>query len=148
VKTAHNQNRKRKAISPAKKKKLHRSNMQKLNGNRKKDKPAPFNGHRGHKSKLENLYSNIQLPGSYSGIETTRHYSGKSRRHMIDFLSGQDGYTQHKPIRTKFQRRKVYSKGIADLIQADLVDLSSIARYNDGYLFLLTCLRRELGRFR
>ena len=65
---------------------------------------------------------------------------------MIDFLSGQDGNTLHKPIRTKFQRRKVYSKGIADIVQADLVDLSGIARYNDGYRFLLTTIDAFLKR--
>jgi len=89
---------------------------------------------------LRDLYSNIRLPGSYSGVEMTQRYSGKSRRRVINFLSGQDRYTLHKLIRTKFQRRKVYSKGIADLVQADLVDLSSIARHNDGYRFLLTAI--------
>jgi len=92
------------------------------------------------KSKLEDLYSNIRLPGSYSGIETTRHYSGRSRRDVIDFLSGQEGYTLHKPTTTRFRRRRVYSKGIADLLQADLVDLSSIATYNEGHRFLLTAI--------
>jgi len=59
---------------------------------------------------------------------------------VIDFLSSQDGHTLHKPIRTKFRRRKVFSKGIADLVQADLVDLTIITRYNDGYRFLLTAI--------
>ena len=59
---------------------------------------------------------------------------------MIDFLSSQDAYTLHKPIRKRFRQRKVFSKGIANLIQADLVDLSSIARYNDGYRYLLTAI--------
>ena len=91
-------------------------------------------------NKLEDLYRNIRLPGSYSGVETSRRYSsGKTRREEIDYLSGQDGYTLHKPIRRiKFRRRKVYCKGIADLIQANLVDLSSLARYNSGYRYLLT----------
>jgi len=92
------------------------------------------------KSKLEDLYANIRLPGSYSGIETTRRYSGRSRRDVIDFLSGQDGYTLHKPTTSRFRRRRVYSKGIADLLQADLVDLSSIATYNGGHRFLLTAI--------
>jgi len=124
------QNRKRKG-------QVHRNSGKPPKRNRE---PATFSGHRGHESKLEDLYRNIRLPGSYSGIETTRRYSGKSRRKVIDFLSGQDGYTLHKPIRTKFRRRKVYSKGIGDLVQADLVDLTSIVRYNDGYRFLLTAI--------
>jgi len=59
---------------------------------------------------------------------------------VIEFLSGQDVYTLHKPIRKRFRRQKVFSKGIADLVQADLVDLSSIARYNDGYRYRLTAI--------
>jgi len=90
---------------------------------------------------MNKLYDDVRHPGSYSGIDTTLRYSGiKSRRRVIDFLSGQDAYTVHKPIRKRFRRRKVFSKGIADLVQADLVDLSSIARYNDGYRYLLTAI--------
>jgi len=91
--------------------------------------------------KMNNLYDDVRHPGSYSGIDMTLHYSRiKSRRCVIDFLSGQDAYTLHKPIRKRFRRRKVFSKGIADLVQADLVDLSSITRYNDGYRYLLTAI--------
>ena len=67
-------------------------------------------------------------------------YSDKSRREVIDFLSGVDAYTLRKPTRKRFPRRTVYSKGIADLIQADIADLSHIARYNDNYRYLLTAI--------
>jgi len=90
---------------------------------------------------MNKLYDDVRHLGSYSGIDTTLRYSGiKSRRRVIDFLAGQDAYTLHKPIRKRFRRRKVFRKGIADLVQADLVDLSSIARYNDGYRYLLTAI--------
>jgi len=136
--TAKSQNRKkRKTLSPTTSYQFPIP-RRKAKSKPKSKKPTTSNGHKGHDSKLEDLYRNIRLPGSYSGIKTTRRYSGKSRQHVIDFLSGQDGYTLHKPIRTKFQRRKVFSKGIANLVQADLVDLTIIVRYNDGYRFLLT----------
>jgi len=44
----------------------------------------------------------------------------------------------HKQRRIHFPRRKTYSKGIADLYQADLIDMTNISRYNDSYRFLLT----------
>jgi len=37
-------------------------------------------------------------------------------------------------------RCKTYSKGIGDLYQADLVDLTNISSYNDKYRFLLTVI--------
>ena len=37
----------------------------------------------------------------------------------------------------RFPRRKTYSKGIADLFQIDLVDLSNLATFNDGMRYLL-----------
>jgi len=37
----------------------------------------------------------------------------------------------------KFIRQKTYSKGIGDLYQIDLADLSNLSSYNDGYRYLL-----------
>jgi len=55
-------------------------------------------------------------------------------------LSRNDAYTLHKSARVRFPRRKTYSKCPGDLFQTDLVDLSNISSYNDGYFYLLTCL--------
>ena len=59
---------------------------------------------------------------------------------MKNFLTAQDAYTLHKSRRIRFPRRKTYSKGIADLFQIDLVDLSSLVSFNDGMRYLLTCI--------
>jgi hypothetical protein len=47
-------------------------------------------------------------------------------------------YTLHKQAKTKFKRRKTFATGIDDLWQVDLVDLSSLANYNDSHRYLLT----------
>jgi len=44
------------------------------------------------------------------------------------------------PEESVFPRRKTYSKGIGDHFQIDLVDLSSLASFNDGMRYLLTCI--------
>ena len=49
-------------------------------------------------------------------------------------------YTFHKSIRYNFPRNRVIVTGIDDQWQADLVDISSLARFNKGYKFLLTCI--------
>lgn len=59
---------------------------------------------------------------------------------MKEFLAKQDAYTLHKPRRIRFSRRKTYSKGIGDLYQIDLVDVSKLSPYNDGMRYILTCI--------
>ena len=49
-------------------------------------------------------------------------------------------HTLHKPVRYNFPRNRVIVTGIDDQWQADLVDISSLARFNKGYNFLLTCI--------
>ena len=52
----------------------------------------------------------------------------------------QDAYTLHKPIRHRFSRRHIFTKGIHDLWQADIVDIQSLVQNNDGIKYLLTCI--------
>ena len=56
------------------------------------------------------------------------------------WLSQQDTYTLHKPVRYKFQRRRVIVGGIDHQWQSDLVDVSRLSKHNLGIKFLLTCI--------
>jgi len=89
---------------------------------------------------MDVTYHTLRSPGSFGGVHSLRRYSGRSTRAVTDYLSGQDAYTLHKPRRLRFPRRKTYSKGIADLYQIDLADLSSLSPFNDGVRYLLTCI--------
>lgn len=55
-----------------------------------------------------------------------------SRRQVVNEL--------HKPARKNFKRRRVTIKGIDDLWQADLVDMTLYASENQGFRFLLTVI--------
>lgn len=46
----------------------------------------------------------------------------------------------HKQVRKNFKRRKVYTKGINDLWQADLVIMIPFARVNNGKKYILTVI--------
>lgn len=46
----------------------------------------------------------------------------------------------HKPVRHKFQKRRVWSKGIDDIWAADLIDMTAFSRDNKGVKFLLTVI--------
>jgi hypothetical protein len=87
---------------------------------------------------MNQVYYDPSNPGSFGGVaplvRQTRSNNAKT------WLSSQDAYTLHKPVRRIFPRRKTFSKGIADLFQADLADMQTLSRYNDGYRFILTCI--------
>ena len=85
-------------------------------------------------------WNTLRSPASFGGVRNLQRYSGQSQQEVNKFLSGQDAYTLHKSRRIRFPRRKTYSKGIGDLFQIDLVDLSSLASFNDGMRYLLTCI--------
>ena len=89
---------------------------------------------------MEDIYYDVKRPGSFGGVRPLANASKSSMRQTKHWLSGVDAYTLHKPYRLRFRRRRTFSKGIDDLWQADLVDVSSLARYNDNYKFLLVVI--------
>jgi hypothetical protein len=66
--------------------------------------------------------------------------SGMKQNEVKEFLDTVDTYTLHKPIRKKFETRRVYVKGIDDQFQADLVEMREFSKENDGYNYLLTVI--------
>ena len=91
----------------------------------------------------KDLYFDPKQPGSFASSRTYHKHSDKKKfthKQIKDWLSNQDVYTLHKPVRWRFRRRRIFTSGINDLWLADLVDMSAISKYNDGYKFLLTCI--------
>ena len=43
----------------------------------------------------------------------------------------------HKPIRRKFKKRIVFAKNVDDIWSADLVDMQSFSKYNNGFKYIL-----------
>jgi transposase InsO family protein len=89
---------------------------------------------------MDSVYFDPKHPGSFTSVSNLERYSGKDRSSVQNFLTSQDAYTLHKPTRVRFRRRRTYAKGINDLFQADLVDLSNLATQNNGYRYILTCI--------
>jgi len=81
---------------------------------------------------MESVYFDPKHPGSFTSASNLERYSDKDRSSVQSFPASKDAYTLHKPTRVHFPRRRTYSKGINDLFQADLVDLSSLSTPNDG----------------
>ncbi|GFV74583.1 putative uncharacterized transposon-derived protein F54H12.3 [Trichonephila clavipes] len=91
---------------------------------------------------LEKAYREPEQPGSFGGVEALfRATNGKfPRKDIKKWLSGKDSYTLHKPIKKKFRKNRVFVNRMNKQFQADLVDMQSLTKFNDGYRFLLTCI--------
>ena len=89
--------------------------------------------------RLEGVYYDPKHPAGYTSVDALfRHAKGLKRKEVKTWLSGQDTYTLHKPIRKKFPRRVTITKGLHHQWQADLAILADLAAHNDGYKYILT----------
>jgi len=89
---------------------------------------------------MESHYYDISAPESFTSAVGLARQSKTSVKCAYDWLSDQDAYTLHRRIVRRFKRRKTYAKSVKDLWQIDLVDLSWLAKDNDGYRYLLMCI--------
>ena len=90
-------------------------------------------------SKLHRHYYDPKRVGSYGGVAALRRVV-PAERDVERWLSTQDAYTLHKPVRRHFKRRCVVVGGPNQQWQADLVDMSRLKTANDGTTFLLTVI--------
>ena len=76
-------------------------------------------------------------PISFGKIQQLKKSSKKTFQTIKNWITSQDTYTLPKPIRTRFQRRRVMVGGIDDQWQADLVDVSALSQQNQRSLSVL-----------
>lgn len=92
---------------------------------------------------LESIYFNPLHPGAFSGPAKLYKVVKREKKHVISlnnikqWLQDQDAYSLQKPVRYKFKRNKVVSKGLDSLWDMDLADVSNIEDSNKGVKFLL-----------
>ncbi len=94
---------------------------------------------------LKKLYYKTDSPACYAGV-TNLYREAKKKLPNIKvkdveiFLSKQQTYTLHKPVKRRFPRNKIVTAGLDVDWQADLADLSSLKQYNNGHTFILVCV--------
>lgn len=88
---------------------------------------------------LESVYYDTANPAGFSSVDKLKNVvSGKhSHNEVIQWLQAQEAYTLHKSVRKHFKRKKYIVSNIDDLWQADLNDMRSLSKYNDGINYLL-----------
>lgn len=94
---------------------------------------------------LKQLYENPKFSASFAGQERffralQQDNQRVSRRAVNTKLKSIDSYTLHKPTRKPTLYRRVYTKRIKYLYQADLVDLSSLQNDNDGFKWIIVII--------
>ena len=85
-------------------------------------------------------YTNPKQAGSFRGVDSIRRHTKVDANTAREWLMGEKSYTLHKQTNTKFRRRRTISRGINELWQADLADLSPLSNENNSYRYLLTCI--------
>ena len=90
------------------------------------------------RSKLQQRYYDSKRVGCYGGVATLRIVV--SEHDVLRWLSEQDTYTLHKPVRRRFKRRCIVVDSPNQQWQADLVDISRLKKVNDGTTFILTLI--------
>ena len=91
-------------------------------------------------SDLKLYYYDPKYQASFSGINRLAKDSKKGKKEVGKWLSYQDTYTLHRPVRKTFKRRRVITGSIGYQYQIDLVDLSKFKEWNAGYRYLVMAI--------
>jgi hypothetical protein len=92
------------------------------------------------KDELKRAYYDPGLPWTYGGVAGLQRSIKFNPKTIKEWLSLQDTYTLHKPIRRKFKRRLTITCGIDHQFQVDLIDVRGLQKYINGYGYLVTCI--------
>lgn len=92
------------------------------------------------KPDFEARYYSPGKPGSYGGLNFVETVPKRQRDEAKSWLRDQDAYNLHRPVRRKFPRTKIITRGLDAQWQVDLIDVSRYAKHNDGVKFLLTAI--------
>ena len=80
-------------------------------------------------TKLDRVYCVPERVGSYGGVDALHRATGEVPKGTAKpWLSEQDAYTLHKPVRCRFKRRRVVVGGQNQQWQADLVDVANLRK--------------------
>lgn len=88
---------------------------------------------------INNIYYNPSHPAGYASINKLAKAmkSKMNREDVIKWLQSQETYTLHKPVHRKFPRNKYVLSNLNELWQADLSDMRTYSKYNDGFNYIL-----------
>jgi len=83
------------------------------------------------------VYYDPEHPVGIVSVPKLVKASKNKKRYVEEWLSGQNTYTLHIPVRKGFPRTLYTEPNIGDMWEMDIADLSSPSKYNDKYKYLL-----------
>jgi hypothetical protein len=92
---------------------------------------------------LHSLYFYLKKPGSFRGpLQLWRQVKEENKFkiglvRIKQWLQNQDVYSMNKVVRRRFKRARVFTAGIKDQYDIDLMDVSFHSKQNDGVKYLL-----------
>ena len=89
---------------------------------------------------LRNVYYNLKHPAGYGSVSKLVKATGLSPMKVKTWLKKQPTYTLHRQARRNYPTRQYIVHDIDEQWQADLADVSLLARENGGYRFILTVI--------
>ena len=84
--------------------------------------------------------------GTKTGFQSAEKMYQKLKNYGIklqqikDFLKSQETYQLHKSVKKVSNYFPIYATHRSEIFQIDLMDLSNISNYNNGYKYLLICI--------
>ncbi len=94
---------------------------------------------------LNGVYNSPSSSAYLAGINTVyrvakKQYPKLTVQNVRDFLSHQNEYTLHKPLRKRFPRNKVVASGLDSDWQVDLIDVLPLKKFNKGFSYIVACI--------
>ena len=89
---------------------------------------------------LKTIYYDFKSSAGFASVKKLAEASGISEKQVKEWLKSQPTYTLHKTARKYYPTRQYVVHDIDEQWQADLADVSLLAKRNKGYHFILTVI--------
>jgi hypothetical protein len=87
------------------------------------------------------LYYNPEKSTASSTLDKLSAALPKKNKSVVRaWLESQDAYTMHRPVRKRFLRNPYTVPNLMDVQGCDILDMQSLAKYNDTYRFILSLI--------
>jgi hypothetical protein len=89
---------------------------------------------------LGKIFYDPEHPAGFGSVAKLASASKTNKGIVNEWLSGQNTYTLHKPVRKRFPRNPYTVTNIDDVREMDLADLSSLSKKKKKYRYLLNVI--------
>ena len=95
----------------------------------------------GKNSKMAALYYNPEKSTDFSTLDKlSAALPKKNKAEVRAWLEYQDAYTMHRAARKRFLRNPYTVSNLMDVCECDILDMQSLAKYNDTYRYILSVI--------